>query len=141
MIVTNELPNGVKFEGTKGWIFVTRGDYRVTASDPVADKNGVKPLEASDMKIITSEIGPNEIHLPVSENHHRNWIDSVKSRKEPIAPVEIAHRSCSACLIHHMAMKLNRKLYWDPAKEEFKNDPEANSMLSRPQRKEYAVNY
>ena len=40
-----------------------------------------------------------------------------------------------------MAMKLNRKLYWDPAKEEFKNDPEANSMLSRPQRKEYAVNY
>ncbi len=141
MVVSNELPNGVKFEGTEGWIFVTRGNYQVTASDPVANKNGVKPLDASDSKIITSPIGDNEIHLPVSENHHRNWIDSIKSRKQPIAPVEVAHRSCSACLIHHMAMKLDRKLYWNPKKEMFKNDDEANSLLSRPQRKKYAVNY
>jgi len=141
MVVSNELPNGVKFEGTEGWIFVTRGDYRVTASDPVSGSNGVKPLDASDPKIITSQIGANEIHLPVSENHHRNWIDSIKSRKEPIAPVEAAHRSCSACLIHHMAMKLNRKLYWNPETEQFKNDDEANSMLSRPQREKYAVKY
>ena len=141
MVVSNELPNGVKFEGTEGWIFVTRGDYRVTASDPVADENGVKPLDASDTKIITSPIGTNEIHLPVSENHHRNWIDSLKSRKQPIAPVEEAHRSCSACLLHHMAMKLNRKLYWNPDTEQFKNDDEANSMLSRQQRDKYAVKY
>lgn len=141
MVVSNELPNGVKFEGTEGWIFVTRGDYRVTASDPVADSDGVKPLDASDTKIITSQIGANEIHLPISENHHRNWIDCIKSRKEPIAPVEAAHRSCSACLIHHMAMKLNRKLYWNPETEQFKNDDEANSMLSRPQREKYAVKY
>lgn len=141
MVVSNELPNGVKFEGTEGWIFVTRGSYRVTASDPVANKDGVKPLDASDPKIITSSIGAHEIHLPVSDNHHRNWIDSIKSRKQPIAPVEIAHRSCSACLLHHIAMKLDRTLYWDPKKERFKNDDEANRFLSRSQRKAYAINY
>ena len=63
MIVSNELPNGVKFEGTEGWIFVTRGDYRATASDPVPDASGVKALEASDPGIIKSVIGPKETHL------------------------------------------------------------------------------
>jgi hypothetical protein len=84
-------------------------------------------------------IGPTEIHLPESKEHHLNWLESVKSRKPPIAPVEVAHRSCSACLLHHAAMKLKRKLYWDPAKERFKNDDEANAMLSRPQRAPYAI--
>ena len=139
MIVSNELPNGIKFEGTEGWIFVTRGNYRATASDPVADNNGVKPLEASDPKIITSVIGPNEGHLYESSDHHGNWLDCVRSRKEPIAPVEVAHRSCSACLLHHIAMKLKRKIYWDPKAEKFKNDEEANRMLSRSQRAPYIV--
>lgn len=141
MIVSNEIPNGVKFEGTEGWIFVTRGDYRVTSSDPIADSKGVKPLDASDINIIKSPIKENEFHYPVSNNHHRNWIDSMKSREEPIAPVEEAHRSCSACLLHHMAMKLDRKLYWDPNTEQFKDDDEANSMLLRQQREEYAIKY
>jgi predicted dehydrogenase len=139
MIVSNELPNGIKFEGTEGWIFVTRGNYRATASDPVADNNGVKPLEASDDKIIKSVIGPNEVHLYESSDHHGNWIDCVRSRKPTIAPVEVAHRSCSTCLLHHIAMKLKRKIYWDPAKERFRNDDEANKMLSRPQRSPYIV--
>jgi predicted dehydrogenase len=139
MIVSNELPNGIRFEGTNGWIFVTRGDYSVTASDPVAKKSGTKALEASDPKIITSKIGPNEIHLTESQDHHGNWLESVKSRKSPIAPVEVGHRSCSTCLIHQIAMKLKRKVYWDPAKEKFKNDDEANSMLSRSQRYPYLV--
>ena len=52
----------------------------------------------------------------------------------PIAPVEVAHRACSACLLHHMAMKLKRKLNWDPVRERFANDDQANAMLSRPQR-------
>jgi predicted dehydrogenase len=139
MVVSNELPNGIRFEGTKGWIFVTRGNYQATASDPVANSEGVKPLEASDPSIIKSVIGPDEIHLYESKDHHGNWLDCVKSRKEPIAPVEVAHRSCSACLIHHIVMKLDRKVYWDPAKEQFKNDDEANSMLSRPQRSPYTL--
>jgi hypothetical protein len=139
MTVSNELPNGIKFEGTDGWIFVTRGNYRATASDPVPDTSGTKPLDASDPKIIKSEIGPNEIHLYVSDDQHGNWLECVKSRKPPISPIELGHRACTTCLIHHMAMKLKRKLYWDPIKERFKNDDEANSMLSRPQRWPYVI--
>jgi len=139
MIVSNELPNGIKFEGTKGWVFVTRGNYQATASDPVANSQGVKPLEASDPNIIKSVIGPNEIHLYESKDHHGNWLECIKSRKETIAPVEVAHRSCSACLIHHIAMKVDRKIYWDPIKERFNNDDEANAMLSRPQRSPYII--
>lgn len=139
MIVSNELPNGIKFEGTKGWIFVTRGNYQATASDPVPNAEGVKPLEASDPSIIRSVIGKNEIHLYESSDHHGNWLDCVKSRKETIAPVEVAHRSCSTCLLHHIVMKLDRKVYWDPATEQFRNDDEANRLLSRPQRSPYAL--
>jgi predicted dehydrogenase len=139
MIVSNELPNGIKFEGTKGWIFVTRGNYQATASDPVPNGEGVKPLEASDPAIIRSVIGPNDIHLYESHDHHGNWLECIKSRKETIAPVEVAHRSCSTCLIHHIVMKLDRKVYWDPVAEKFKNDDDANKMLSRAQRSPYAL--
>ena len=139
MIVSNELPNGVKFEGSDGWVFVSRGDYQVTSSDPGAKGVQAKKIDASDPKILTSVIGANEFHLPVSTNHHGNWLESIRDNKDPIAPVEEAHRSCSACLLHHIAMKLNRKVYWDPVKEQFKNDAEANKMVSRPQRKAYAI--
>jgi predicted dehydrogenase len=139
MTVSGDFPNGIKFIGTDGWIFVSRGNERVTGSDPVAKLKDATALAASDPKIITSVIGPDEIHLPKSEEHHLNWLQSVKSRQTPIAPVEIAHRSCSACLLHHMAMKLNRKLHWDPLRERFHNDDEANAMLSRPQRAPYTI--
>ena len=138
MIVSNELPNGVKFIGEDGWIWVTRGNYRVTDTDPVADKEGVKPIDASNPKLLQSVIGPNEIHLYDSPEQHANWLDCIKSGKAPVAPIEIGHRSCSACLLHQIAMKLKRKIYWDPAKEAFtNNDAEATAMLSRPRRKKY----
>ena len=86
-------------------------------------------------------IGPNEIHLYESSNQVGNWLDCIKSRKEPISPVEIGHRACTVCLVTHIAMKLGRKLNWDPDKERFVNDDEANSMLSRPQRAPYGTNY
>lgn len=138
MIVSNELPNGVKFIGDDGWIWVTRGAYRITDSDPVADKDGVKPIDASNPKILQSVIGPNEIRLYESPEQHINWLDCVKSRKQPVAPIEVGHRSCSACLLHHIAMKLKRRLYWNPEKEMFtNNDKEATALLSRPRRKKY----
>ena len=86
----------------------------MTASDPVAKLKDAQALAASDPKIITSVIGPDEIHLYESKDHHGNWLDCIKSRQQPIAPVEVAHRACSACLLHHIAMKTKRKLYWDP---------------------------
>ncbi len=138
MIVSNELPNGVKFIGTEGWLWATRGNYKITDSDPVADNTGVKPIDASNPKMLQSVIGPNEIHLYESSEQHANWLDCIKTRKAPSAPVEIGHRSCSACLLHHIAMKLKRKIYWDPVKETFtNNDKEAIAMLSRPRRKGY----
>lgn len=139
MVVSNELPNGIKFEGTEGWVFVTRGSYRATDSDPLPDENGVKPLDASDPKILRSKIGADEIRLEVSEDHHGNWLEAVRSRKQPIAPVEVGHRACSACLLHHMAMKVDRKLNWNPDGEKFVNDAEADKMLQRPHRKPYVL--
>jgi predicted dehydrogenase len=141
MLTSGGYPNGVRYEGSDGWIFVTRGNYRATDSDPVSANQANKPLQASDPKILTSVIGPNEINLYKSDNQAGNWLDCIKSRKEPISPVEIGHRACSVCLVTHIAMKLERKLNWDPGKERFVNDDEANSMLSRPQRAPYGTNY
>ncbi len=137
MIISDEFPNGIKFEGSKGWVFVSRGNEAVTESDPVAKLEDAQALSASDPKIITSIIGPDEIHLYESKDHHGNWLDCVRSRQQPIAPIEVGHRACTTCLVHHLAMKLKRRLFWDPLKERFKNDDGANSMLSRPQRWPY----
>jgi len=140
MTISGDFPNGVCFEGTEGWIFVSRGNEQVTNSDPVATLKDSKALAASDSKIITSVIGPDEIRLPESKEHHGNWLESIKSRQQPVAPVEVGHRACSTCLLHHMAMKLKRKLYWDPIHERFRNDDEANAMRSRPMRAPYSIN-
>ncbi|MFS8617245.1 MAG: Gfo/Idh/MocA family oxidoreductase [Solitalea sp.] len=141
MHISGKYPNGIRFEGEDGWIFVTRGNASVTASDPGAGNQKTSPFMASDPKILKSEIGENEIHLYKSPEQHKNWLDCIVSGQQTISSEEIAHRSCSACLVAHIAMKVPRKLYWDPVKERFKNDDEANSMLSRPQRYPYGTNY
>ena len=85
MIVSGAFPNGIKFIGTEGWVFVSRGNETVTSSDPAA-KQFVQPLAASNPKILDSVIAPGEIHLPESTDHHGNWLAGVKSRQQPIAP-------------------------------------------------------
>jgi hypothetical protein len=139
MHVCNEYPNGVKFIGEDGWIFVSRGNAKVTASDPGKDEPMAKSFHASDPKILTYDIGANGIKLYESPEHHLNWLECIRSRKQPITPAEVAHRSCSACLLGHIAMKLPRKLHWNPNTEQFVNDAEANKMLSRPQRAGYGT--
>ena len=139
MLISDELPNGVRFEGTQGWIFVTRGDYAATASDPVAKDKNTKALTASDPKILETPVGENETRLYRSEDQHGNWLDCIRSGKETISPVEVGHRSTAACLVYHIAMRLGRKLAWDPAQERFTNDDEANTRLARPQRKPYEI--
>jgi predicted dehydrogenase len=139
MIVSGDFPNGIRFEGTEGWIFVSRGNETVTASDPQSRLTDPQALAASDPRILTSVIGPGGVHLYESHDHHRNWLDCIRTRREPIAPVEIAHRSCSACLLHHIAMKLPRRLHWNPVAERFVGDDEANARLSRPQRAPYTL--
>lgn len=139
MFMGENNPNGVRFEGTDGWIFVSRGNVGVTAADPTTGDN--KAFQASDPKILGSEIGRNEIHLQESSEQHRSWVDAIQDKKKTISPAEVAHRSCSACLIAHIAMKVPGKLYWDPKKERFKNSDEANKLLSRPQRYPYGTSY
>ncbi|MDB5672108.1 MAG: Gfo/Idh/MocA family oxidoreductase [Alphaproteobacteria bacterium] len=136
MTISGALPNGIRFIGSEGWIFVTRSGA-VTPSDPKGPQ--VDPLVASDPKILASVIGPNEIHLYRSAEQHRNWLDAIRSGAPVSAPAEIGHRACSTCLIHSIAMHVPRRLNWDPAKESFVGDHEANAMLSRPQRPKYAI--
>lgn len=133
--------NGIRYEGEDGWIFVSRGSYVASASDPVDKENSAKALDASDPKILESKIGENEIHLYRSEEQHGNWLDCIQSRKQTISPVEIGHRACSVCLVSHIAMKIPGVLKWDPKKEKFVDNDYANSMLSRPQRYPYGTDH
>ncbi len=119
---TDEIKQGVRFEGTEGWVWVRRGDW-----------------DASSKSLLESEIGPNEIHLYESHSHSRNFTDCVFSREATIAPAETAHRSITIAHLGNIAMKLNRDLKWNPKKERFKGDREANAMLSRPYRAPWSV--
>ncbi|MEY2761684.1 MAG: hypothetical protein RLZZ96_1584 [Bacteroidota bacterium] len=138
MYTSGGYQNGIRYEGTEGWIFVSRGDYAVTSSDPTS-KVRAKALDASDPKILQSVIGENELHLYNSPDQHGNWLECIETRKEPISPIEIGHRACTVCLITHVAMKIPRKLQWDPKKEQFVNDAEANTWLRRAQRAPYGT--
>jgi predicted dehydrogenase len=138
MYTSGGFPNGIRYEGSEGWIFVSRGDYAATPTDPTS-KVRSKALDASDPKILSSVIGENEIHLYHSVDQHGNWLDCIESRKEPISPIEIGHRACTVCLITHVAMKIPRKLTWDSKKENFGNDAEANAWLRRSQRAPYGT--
>jgi len=138
MVIDNKLPNGVRFEGAEGWIFVTRGGEKTTASDPATAFG--KALEASNPAILSSKIGPTEVHLHHSTDHHLDWLTSIRTRQAAVTNPEAAHRSTSACIIGWIAMKLGRKLRWDPAAEKFVGDEEANRLLARPQRAPYGIN-
>jgi hypothetical protein len=137
MRVSDKLPNGIKFIGDEGWIFVSRDAQAATASDPTSAPTPLKPLDASDAKLLD----PNgvTVKLPSSLSHHKNWLECVKSRQQPMAPAPIAHRSNTACIVAWIAMKLERPLTWDPKAERFVNDAEANAMLSRPERGKYGA--
>jgi len=141
MQVSGDFPNGVKFYGSEGWIFVSRGNVAVTASDPTRPGSELKALDASDPRILESKIGPDEIHLYKAPEQHHDWLNAIQSRKEPVAPAEVGHRSCSACLVSHIAMKMDGKLHWDPVRERFVDNDKANAMLGRPQRFPYGTDY
>jgi myo-inositol 2-dehydrogenase / D-chiro-inositol 1-dehydrogenase len=137
MVIDNKFTNGVRFEGADGWIFVSRGSAKATASDPASAFG--KALEASDPKILNANLGPNDFHFHKSDDHHLDWLTSIQTRKPAVTTPEEAHRSTSACIIGWIAMKLGRKLRWDPVKETFLDDAQANAMLSRPQRAPYGI--
>jgi predicted dehydrogenase len=111
-----------KFEGDEGWISVSRSK-----------------LDASNRDLLKAKIPDDGVHLYESKNHMMNFLECMRSRKEPAAPVEVGHRSNSVCLVTHIAMKLNRKLQFDPKTERFIDDEEANKMLSYKHRAPWTI--
>jgi len=122
LIIETGDPPGVRFEGDEGWIFVTREE--ITASHP---------------EILKPEAAAGEVRLSESGNHMRNFLECMRSRKEPVAPVEVGHRSNAICILAHIAMKLGRKLRWDPEAERFLDDDEANARLDFPHREPWTI--
>ncbi len=114
LICRTEDGGVLRFEGSEGWIQLQNNE-----------------LTCGPESLKTSVIGPNEIHLYQSEEHHRNFIDCIKEHRLTAAPVEVGHRSTSICHLGNIAMTLKRKLNWDPAKERFVNDDQADRMLAR----------
>jgi hypothetical protein len=108
---------GTKFYGTEGWVHVRRGS-----------------INANPKSLLKDVIGSDELHLYESNNHMGNFVECVRSRREPVAPVENGHRSCTSCILADVAARSGRKLYWDAEKEQFINDDTANRMLLRPPR-------
>lgn len=139
MQISGSFPNGVKFYGSEGWIFVSRGNVSVTSSDPTKPGTELLALDASNPKILESEIGPDEIHLYKAPEQHEDWLNAIRSRRDPVAPAEVGHRSCSACLVSHISMKIDGKLHWDPRHERFLDNDSANELVKRPQRYPYGT--
>lgn len=133
--VSNRFDNGIKFIGEAGWIFVTR-DAPASASDPTSPMSG-SPLRANDERLL--DPAGLSVRLPVSKNHHQNWLESAIAGKAPLAPAAPGHRTNTACIVSWIAMKLARPLTWDPVAEHFVNDPEANALLTRPERAPYGA--
>lgn len=138
MTVSDKFDTGIKFIGDDGWIFVTRENTTpATASDPAAKPTTLKPLDASDPKLLDPQ--GVTVKFPPSLSHHKNWLECVKSRATPLAPAPVAHNANTACILSWIAMKTGRPLKWDAKAERFVNDDQANAMLSRPERAPYGA--
>lgn len=121
-LVCSSEGNNVTFYGTEGRIDVNRGRL---SSDPP--------------EIIKQPIGPNDVHLYVSNNHYQNFVDCVKTRRLPICDVEVGHRSVTVCHLGNISIRLRRKIRWDPDKEKIVGDEEASRWLDRPMRKPWRL--
>jgi predicted dehydrogenase len=118
----NEPPHGVTFEGSDGWIFVTRGE--ITASDPA---------------ILKTELPSSAERLYSSNDHMGNFFECVRTRKAPICEPVVGHRSVSVCHLGVIAVRTGRKLSWDPENEQFTGDSvDANQHLAREMRKPWS---
>jgi predicted dehydrogenase len=117
-----DIPDAVTFIGDKGKIHVTRG--KITADSP---------------ELLKAEPAAGDIKLPVSKDHYANFLECIKTRERPICDVEIGHRSATVCHLGNMAVRLGRKIQWDPAKEQIVGDADAAAMLTRPYREPWKL--
>ncbi|MBE7175097.1 MAG: Gfo/Idh/MocA family oxidoreductase [Mucilaginibacter polytrichastri] len=113
---------GVRFIGSEGKLDISR-EY----------------LDSDPTGIVSAQLKDSDKKLYKSENHYQNWIDGIKTGKDVICNAETGHRTSSLCAIANITYRLNRELNWDPKKEQFSNDAEANTLLRAPMRKPWAV--
>ena len=128
LILTNEGDNGILFEGTEGRFFVNRG--RISGK-PVENLQDDPLPEGAIEEVYGGK---------VSENHTANFIESMRSRKQPISDVWSHNRMLEICHLANIAMRLDRELNWDPVRREIVDDAQANLFLARESRKEYEIN-
>ena len=114
--------NAIHFVGTEGEIKVQR-----------------KKIETTPVSLKDKIIGETEKHVYKSENHYKDFLDAMRNRNKPICDVEVGHRTASVCNIGNIAYRLNRSLKWNPKKEIFINDKEANALLGRTLNKEWGI--
>ena len=122
MELGNGPAGGAIFIGEKGKITIDRD---MCVSDP--PELAAEPLKDP------------RVRLYVSNNHMQNWLDCIKTREKPAADVEIGHRSSTVCHLGNIARWAGRRLKWDPVKEVFPDDAEANKLLDRARRKPYQL--
>ena len=122
MIVSSRARGGVTFQGSDGSVWVNRG-----------------AIEATPLSLLDWQAKEGDIRLYRSDNHSRNFIDCVMSRKETAAPIEQAHRSITIAHLGNISLRVGRDIRWDPDKEQIIGDEAANRMLSRPMRKPWAM--
>ena len=138
MTVKDNGQNGIMFTGDRGRIFVNRGKV---VGKPVEDLAS-KPLERKDFVVYDHDNldrAPRAGKLDAIINHMGNFFDCVRSGTTPISDVVSQHQSVTTCHIGNISMRLGRKLQWDPSREQFVGDVEANAMLQREQRSGYEV--
>jgi predicted dehydrogenase len=128
MIITSEGDNGILFEGTRGRFFVNRGKIVGKPVEDLADS----PLPEGAVEEVYGG--------KVSENHTSNFIDAMRTRKQPISDVWSHNRMLEICHLSNISMRLNRGLKWDPVKREIVGDAQANSFLARENRKGFEIN-
>ena len=118
--------NGIRFEGSDGWIWVNRGE-----------------IKAADRELLTKPLPEGSDRLYFSNDHKGNFFDCMKTRKDPICTVEIGHRSASVCHLGAISLRTGKSLEWDPEKEIFtgENAVEANPYLVREMRKPYDYSF
>lgn len=112
---------GCKYWGDKDTLVVTGGDGGC----------------GTEEKAMQYKVPPGGVLLFKSPGHERNFFDCVKSREQPLMHIEAGHRTATLCIIGNISYLLGRKLYWDPVKEQFTGDEEANRLLSRNSRAPY----
>lgn len=138
LVVDDEGRNGITFEGEDGRVFVNRGTI---AGKPLEGLREA-PLAREHFKLYANDNlarPPRMGKLDAIVNHMGNFFDCVRERKAPLSDVVSQHRSASVCHLANISMRLGRKLTWDPVKEEFAGDDEANRCLARTQRTPYEV--